>query len=53
MFKRLLSYVDIRDAFVFVGFLALYAGVAGRFGHDIGLITIGAIILLKGLTRWV
>ena len=53
MLKRLLAYFDGRDAFCGVGFLLLFAGVAWRFGIDVALITTGAIILLKGLTRWV
>lgn len=53
MLKRWLSYFDGRDGFVAVGFTVLYAGVAGRFGHDVALMVVGAIILLKGLTRWV
>jgi hypothetical protein len=51
--RKILSYVDARDGFVAVGFLALYVGVAWRFGHDIALIVLGVIILAKGLTRWV
>lgn len=53
MIRRFLEYFDARDGFVLVGFLAVYAGVAWRFGHDIALIVIGAIILAKGLTTWV
>jgi hypothetical protein len=51
--RRVVSYVDARDVFVAVGFAALYAGIAGRFGHDVALIVLGVIILAKGLTRWV
>jgi hypothetical protein len=51
--RRFLGYVDARDGFVLVGFFAVYAGVAWRFGHDIALMVVGAIILAKGLTKWV
>lgn len=50
--KRLLDYFDARDAFVLVGFLALYAGLAGRFGHDVGLIAVGVLIIAKGFRPW-
>ncbi len=50
---RLLGYFDARDAFCATGFILLYIGLAGRFGHDVALIVCGAVILLKGLTRWV
>jgi hypothetical protein len=53
MLRRLLAYCDARDAFVALGFCLLYMGLAWRYGHDVALIVLGSIILLKGLTRWV
>jgi phage shock protein PspC (stress-responsive transcriptional regulator) len=51
--KKLKSYLDARDVFCATGFLFLAAGLAWRYGADVALITVGAIILAKGLTRWV
>lgn len=53
MIKRFVAFFDARDLFCLVGFGLLYAGIAGRFGHEIAMIVTGAIILLKGLTKWV
>lgn len=51
--RRLLATFNDRDWFVFAGFVAVLVGVSGRFGWDVGLIVVGMIILIKGLTRWV
>lgn len=51
--KRLLSVFDARDACAGVGLLLVYVGLAGKFGHDVALVVIGGILLVKSLTRWV
>ncbi len=51
-FLRFLRVIDARDIFVFIGFLLLYAGIA-HFDPHIGMIVIGAVILVKGLVKWV
>ena len=53
MWTSLSNLIDARDGFCLVGFAMLYAGVAWRYGHDVALIVCGAVILAKGLTRWV
>jgi len=50
--KKIISYFDARDAFCLFGFLLLFVGVA-HFNVSIALIVTGAIILIKGLTKWV
>jgi hypothetical protein len=50
--KKIISYFDARDAFCLFGFLLLFVGVA-HFNWAIALIVTGAIILIKGLTKWV
>ncbi len=50
--RRFLSHFDARDAIAFLGFLALYAGLAGRFGHDIALIAVGVLVLAKVWRPW-
>ena len=50
---RLFALLDARDVFVAIGFACLYAGVALKYGNPVALIVVGAIVLLKGLTRWV
>lgn len=51
--KRLFTLFDARDACCGVGFLLLYVGLAWRFGHDIALIVLGALILVKVWKPWV
>lgn len=51
--KRFFSIFSARDMFVLVGFIFLYRGLSVRFGNEIAMIAIGAIILIKGLTKWV
>ena len=50
---HLVKFFDARDYFCFAGFILLYAGIAGEFNHYVALIVIGAIILIKGLIKWV
>ena len=51
--KKLAASLDARDVFCATGFVFLAIGLAWRYGADVALITLGAIILAKGLTRWV
>ena len=51
--KRIATFFDARDAFVLVGFALLFGGIAYKFDVYIAMIVSGAIILIKGLTKWV
>lgn len=52
LFSRIIDFFNARDVFVFIGFGFLYYGIAREYNLNIASIVIGAIIILKGLTKW-
>jgi len=51
--KSVIAFFDARDVFVFIGLALLFTGLACTFDIFIAMIVIGAIIIIKGLTKWV
>ena len=51
--RSVLSAFDARDIFVLCGFCFLYAGLSHQFSFSVANIATGAIILIKGLVKWV
>lgn len=50
---RIIAFFDARDVFVFTGLALLFTGVTYKFDIFTAMIVIGAIIIIKGLTKWV
>jgi hypothetical protein len=53
LFLRLISFFDARDVFVFIGFALLFTGLTYTYDVFIAMVVLGAIIIIKGLTKWV
>jgi hypothetical protein len=51
--QKLVAYLDARDVFVLIGFGFLFWGLSAYFCVPIAAIVTGAIILIKGLVKWV
>jgi len=52
-FLRFISFFDARDLFVLAGLVFLFIGIEQKVDRPTAMIVIGAIIVIKGLTKWV